>query len=257
MLRIRIIVIFSFLLSMNNIYAQNEEQKSITINMLAGDSIPPYTLPGIDSGAEVDIIRAIFKTKNINVTFTFVPLKRVSSDVDLLKADGSTRMVQNEKNVKGFYTRPYITYQGCVLTLQSVLDYKNISVLENKSIIAFQGASERFGEEFKKMTELNHEYHEMNNQLKQVTLLLSKKTDAIVSDLLITRYFIKQNEQNLNSFKITDREIKCNILLHNSPFPAFFKEQHTVDQFNDGLTEIKKNGVYDKILKQYNVKPGE
>ena len=224
------------------------------IRILEANSIEPYAIQSRepktpDSGAEVDIFNAIFDGTKYNPLFKFVPLFRVSKDVDEERADGSARM--SESTAKGFLTDPYIKYSGCVVTLADKPDIKSFDELKKISLAAFQGASGAFGKEFEKAVKDNKQYKEMNNQQSQIALLTLERVDAIVADLYITRYkqkiISKEDGAPL-------KEVKCAFPLKNDPYQAFFKEKPFVDIFNAGLKKIISNGTYDKILQKYNMK---
>lgn len=223
------------------------------IHILEANSIEPYAIQSKDaqipdSGAELDIFRAVFEGTKYKPQFKFVPLFRVSKDFKSESADGASRM--SEPNLKGFYTDPYIRYTGCVITLKERPDIESKTELQKISIVAFQGASTSFGKEFETNVKNNKQYKEMNNQQSQIVLLTLGRVDAIVADLYITRF----KQKTIAKVEgIAQKEVKCAYQLHNTPYKAFFKEKLLADLFNVGLRKIISNGTYDKILQKYNM----
>jgi polar amino acid transport system substrate-binding protein len=197
--------------------AQNRIKTKITI--LEGDSIEPYAIRGETekepSGIQIDLFNAIFKDSPYKPGFLFVPLYRISTDVDRLKADGATRMFHfGTNNIQGFLSKvPYIKYKGCVVTLESAKQINSMSELSRLSIVGFQGGSISFQSEFSDAIKNNPHYREINNQQSQVALLHLNRVDAIVADIYISeakeRLFAQES-------RVTSKKFKCNIDLHSN-----------------------------------------
>lgn len=232
------------------------ESLKTEILILEGDSIEPYAIKGKNdtepSGIQIDLFNAIFKDSPYKPKFFFVPLYRVSTDVDKLHADGATRMFHfTNKSIEGFFSKePYIKYKGCVVTLATAKNFSSFNDLNRLSIVGFQGASISFSPEAIEAIKKSPEYKEINNQLSQVTLLHLNRVDAIIADIYISEakesFFAQEN-------KVPEKKLKCNIDLHSEPYYAFFKSKNVRDAFDAGFEKIVKDGTYDKIFAKYNV----
>lgn len=228
------------------------------VKILEGNSIPPYADPKTNTGASVEIItRSLILGSNHSikkVEFDFVPLNRISIDIDI-RDDiiGSARNF-SENAKKENFTLHYIRYEDCVITKKDSHKYKNIEDLSTGNISAFQGASKTNGKKFETALEKNKNYHEMNNQQTQFLLLFKRKIDAIIADINIIKKMIElYNTENPNS-TLKKEDIKCAIDINSPPYSAYFKDVKYVKIFNKGLKQLLKNKEYDSILKKYKLK---
>ena len=118
--------------------------------------------------------------------------------------------------------------------------------MKDHSIISFQQANIALGDEFNAMTKVNPEYKEKANQSSQVAMFFLKRTDVIVIDELIFKYY------QLNLKKIpTDQKVVYHDLFDASHYRMAFREKEVRDAFNRGFKKIKKSGRYDEIIKSY------
>ncbi len=242
---------FIFLLFLNlysnSIYAENK------IVLYEGDSLPPYAIPETDSGASVEIIREAFKTQDYLVKFIYVPITKLAEDLDKdPQIDGASRNIFKKADPNKF-SNNYIKFHDCVNTLEENNSIKNMDDLSKSSIIAFQGAKLYLGKKYNDAVSLNRSYREINNPLTQTSQLLLGRINAIVSDIYILNYKIKEFIKMFPDIKIKSDKIKCSIYLNNKPYRAYFKNKKYKDLFDLGLTKIIKNGKYSLILKKYNI----
>jgi polar amino acid transport system substrate-binding protein len=134
----------------------------------------------------------------------------------------------------------FVTYFIFSLQLQSLV----LVDLESGSIIAFQNAKKYLGKEYKDIVSKNPNYKEKANQAQQVQMLFSKRTNIVVSDVNIFNYFAKKDNFDLNLLQYNDIFTK---VIHT----VAFTDEDIRNDFNYGLSVIKKNGTYDKIIKSY------
>ncbi|MBC3862959.1 transporter substrate-binding domain-containing protein [Undibacterium jejuense] len=221
------------------------------IKILEGDNIEPYAIKNnpISQGAEVDIIKAAFRDSDFTPVFVFVPLARVTINFDWPDIAGSARMTEVGK--KGFFTNDYIRYRACFITLDERRSIQEIADMANYSIVAFQGASVSFGEQFFAVTRQSPRYQELNDQVAQLEMLMAQRTDAIVADQYIAQYKLAELTQR---GRVKSGKISCSYEFKNSPYRAFFKNKAVADTFNSGLAKIIQSGEYEQILKRYGLK---
>ena len=216
------------------------------LTLLAGDSIAPYAISTEDRGLELDLIRAALATQGLKVRFQFVPLRRVSSDVEVMGADGATRRV-GVALAGGQMTLPYVAYQTCALVADAEAAPRNLTGLQRLRVLAFQGAALELGAEYAAMAQRNPRYSEINNQRNQIKLLQLGRTDVVVADRLIAQWHWQQlgNPSALH----------CSLPLASAPYAAYFRQAAHAQAFNAGLQRIKADGEYARILARYGVQP--
>lgn len=212
--------------------------------ILAGDNIPPYALPEHDSGAEVELLRAAFATQGITLRFRYVPLRRVSTDLELLQADGTTR---GSATAGHALSQPYIRYQACVLGLSEGPNGTQLGQLGWLRVQAFQGARAELGTEFAAAVRDNPRYSEVNNQRNQLQLLRLGRIDLVVADRQIAAWHWQQLGDA--------RELRCWLPLRSTDYRAQFRRAEDAQAFDAGLRLLRDSGEYQRLLARFGV-PG-
>lgn len=215
--------------------------------MLAGDSVPPYAIAAEDRGAEIDLLRAAMATQGLQLRFAYVPLARVSSDLQALNADGATRHSAAFGLPQGFPSEPYVRYQACVLGRADQPVLRELAQLRRLRVQAFQGARAEMGGEFAAAVGPNPRYSEINNQRSQMNLLLLGRSDAVVADRHIAGWHWRELKAQV--------ELRCWIPLKDQHYAAFFRRAEDAEAFNKGLHQIRTSGEYARILARYGIEP--
>jgi len=222
--------------------------------ILDGDNIEPYSIAGQKnqepSGIQAELFRAIFADSKFAVHFLLVPLYRVSSEINSLHADGSTRM--DESDIAGYRSSPYIAYHACLITTATKRNYKSVKEVKTGRIIGFQHASSSFSQELNDALTGNPNYSEVNDQSKQVFQLLTGHVDAIIADFYIASF--KKELLTAQHPRLQKKNLKCDIDLQGKAYQAFFINKEPAIAFDKGLHQIVEDGTYDKILEKYGVK---
>lgn len=233
MIKIILIVLLSL-----NIFAK---EIKIGVNY----TIPPYIIKESNSGIELDVIREALKVKGHKFTPLYITSERIIRLFQKGKIDGAAT-VNPESGIVGYYSNIVITYHNMVISLrENNLTINTLKDLTNLNIVAFQNAIKYMGREYANVVSKNRNYREKSNQKSQVTLLYQNKTDAIVSDINIFKYY--KNQISIDSSK----EITLHKIFPPTTYKVAFRTKSVRDDFNEGLKEIIKNGLYDKIVKKY------
>ncbi|MFP4486962.1 MAG: substrate-binding periplasmic protein [Campylobacterales bacterium] len=210
---------------------------------------PPFVLVG-GGGISYDIIKESLAYKNHSVKPVYVNIAR---GVEMFRngAVDANSLLQDDGSVEGFYSDFFITYQNCVFTLKnSKVEIKNIEDIKNYHTIGFQNATEYLGSDFGKVAKsADAKYSELADQKKQVLMLFKNRTQAIVMDRQIFRYYraMLESEGQIKD----DKEVVENCLFEPSRYQVIFKDKEIRDDFNEGLKIIRKSGKYDKIIERY------
>jgi len=221
-------------------------------------SIPPYVIKELNSGLELEILRQVFKVNGYTVLPSYLPLARTFMHFQ----EGSIDGVINVKKgmVKGFYTDVVVIFKNYAVSLQErQLEINNIQALSNKSVGAFQRAKSILGTNFHNAVQNNSNYSEWADQSIQLKQLYKYRVEVIVLEQKIFKYYRKKLfDRSLvlgGQYFISQSELRKPVIFHDIFTPseyrfAFISEQ-VRDHFNEGLRLIKKNGVYDNIMKKY------
>jgi polar amino acid transport system substrate-binding protein len=162
--------------------------------------------------------------------------------------DGVLTIKKHYPQVQGtFISDEYITYHNFAVSLKAQnLNINSIADLKDKKVISFQQARFAFGKEFELMAETNPGYKEIADQRNQIGMLFYKRTDVIVIDHRIFKYF---------RTRLKNIPTKQDVTFHKLFFPSFFRsafrEEKIRDVFNKGLKELRSSGRYEEIIRNY------
>ncbi len=216
------------------------------LKLAYGLSTPPYVISKNDSGIELDIVKEAFALSNIRVKPIYVPLARLTKQIELDEIDGSVTIMETLGIKNVYYSNTYITYENIAVSLKkNNLKILSISDLRNKDIITFQNAKIYLGNEFKKAVDQNLNYYEFYDQKKQVKMLFKNRIQVIVLDRNIFDYY---KEHSLEKF---EEEVVIHKIFPVNKYKIAFKDPKIRDKFNRGLKEIKRNGIYESIINKY------
>ncbi|RDH80695.1 MAG: amino acid ABC transporter substrate-binding protein [endosymbiont of Galathealinum brachiosum] len=221
----------------------------ITIGVSA--SIPPYIIKETKQGIELEILQEAFKITGHTINIEFLPFARTFTLLDEKKLDG---IINTKKGMidNVFYTDIAITFQNCVISLakNNYPDFKNISFLKNKDIIAFQRASEILGNEFALITKDNDNYEEVASQRSQVLqFFLERNAEIIIIEENIFKYYRNKAYDIIGNKAHTP--VKYHRIFPPTEYRFAFIDEKIRDDFNTGLKTIKSNGTYSQIIDKY------
>ncbi|MCW3170952.1 substrate-binding periplasmic protein [Shewanella subflava] len=217
------------------------------INIASADSRPPYILPEDRSGLELDIIRSAFADQGIEVNFQFSSRNRQMLHFEQHKVDAIIT-VNQYSGVSGFFSDNYISYQNVAISLaKDDLRIKNIDDLVGLSVVAFLNANNVLGDAFHQMTKKNLSYLEVSPQQKQNKMLYLQRVDVVIADKNVFQY--------LNTLIARDVDVSENLHYHMifpaSDYFASFHDEKLKNSFNQGLKNIRNNGVYQQLQQKY------
>lgn len=215
-----------------------------TIKVAVSVSLAPYVLAESNGGVELQIIREALALKGHDIQLRYPKLKQVPTLYQEGQVDAA--MTINDAFVlEGYFSDDYIKYQNYAITLKrKKLKIDTINDLKNKSIVAFENAKIYLGSDFMYAVE-KAEYREVANQIYQVHLLYSQRTEVVIADKNIFMY-MKNKAKNIN----TKAFLSFHPIFKPSPYKMIFKKESLRNDFNQGLTQLKASGRYQQILAQ-------
>ncbi len=226
---------------------------SNTLTIGVSFAIPPYVIKEIDQGIELEILREAFSVTGHTVQIKYLPLFRTFSQLKAGKIDGVINIKKGMiDNI--FYSDEVITFQNCAISLakKGYPDFRDLSFLRGKYIIAFQRAPTILGEEFAKIASNNDKYEEIAEQDRQVLrFFLERNADFIVMEKQIFNYYRKKALNDKTIGHKAASPVKFHILFPPTHYRFAFKDKKVRDAFNIGLKTIRANKKYFRIIKKY------
>jgi len=228
----------------------DENTQSFTLpqlEMLAGLPKPPFIIEQNGVGLQLELIRQAFKSVEHKVNFTHVPAGRTTNAFEGYKVDGISLLPSNFQHSGIFVSKPYIHYQNVAISLADRhFVFDEISGLEGKSVIAFQNAKKFNGEAYIASVNLSTYYREIADQIQQIELLFSRRTDVIILDVNIFKYFIKTHLDGHYN-----QDFNIHYIFAEREYAAGFRSEQQRDLFDLAIARIKAQGVYQQVLALY------
>jgi polar amino acid transport system substrate-binding protein len=209
---------------------------------------PPYVFEN-DSGIVVDIVRTALGSAGHVVHPVYVPLGRGFEMFAEKQVDGTT-VIQESSGLKAEYSDTFMQYHNFAFALKSRnFSIKTIADLKGRSIIAFQNADKYLGQEFGRMAGANPNYKEIAQQDAQTQLVFMGRTDVAVMDESIFRYY---TNKLISDGKVgKDQEYVAFDIFPPTRYKAAFNDAGIRDDFNKGISAMRKDGRYDAIYRKY------
>jgi len=226
----------------SSVFAAGKELK-----VAVGLALPPYIIQETGVGIEVDILKQALADAGYTVKLIFVPMARIKVALSDGTADAALTITEASGVTSAFYSDSHVSYKNAVITLKSrALKIAGIPDLAKLDLVAFQDALLYLSADYAAMAKGNAKYSELADQQSQVKMLFAGRTDAIIMDINIYKYFKKM---------IKDIDVSQDVVIHEifapSNYKIGFKEKAVCDLFNAGLKKLKSSGKYESIISAY------
>lgn len=219
----------------------------VKLQLLAGLVKPPFIVEQNGRGLQLDIIREALAFSNIDVDFIHMPLARHMNSYRQLMLDGIITLPQGNPSDDIHLSVPYIHYQNVAISItENDFDIEALADLKNKSISAFQNATEFLGETYKDIATNAPYYEEVADQKKQMRNLYELKVEVAIADINIFKFFIKEQTSG-----IYNRAVSIHKIFPERPYVIGFRSDEIRNKFDLGLFNLQQSGRYKAIIEQY------
>jgi len=237
----------AFLICSNLAFAKSN-QKELTIGV---GNFEPFFIQKDNSGLFVDVIRAVYaQLPQYKINFVYMGNNRIARELSLGRIDAAANINTLEKIKEGYLSQPVFRYSDVAVSLknQSII-LNDISELSKYSVASFQGATEFFGKQFKKIMTEKPNYYEHIHMDALLMQLAKNRVHLVIMDENIVTYHLKSSLKNELSFKDLTIHYLFPIPTAHS-FMGFTDQQYRND-FNKALLKIKQSGEYEAIYDAY------
>ncbi|MBT2667598.1 transporter substrate-binding domain-containing protein [Bacillus sp. ISL-4] len=222
----------------------SEAQKVIRV---AGDNnFPPFEYlsdSGIYTGFNVDIMNAISIETGIRFEYYPMPWNEAVQAMRSGRVDAIQGMKYNQEREEIYdFSAPYFTSSQGIFVLKDNMYIRKIEDLKGRKVAVQKGdvASGLLS----KVDRL--QLVETNNQQEAVQLLIDGKVDAFIGNRITGQYFLQKNEQQ-SLIKIVGESLDTT----NYAVAVMPKNKELLTLFNQAISQIKKDGTYEKIEKKW------
>ncbi len=213
-----------------------------------------FKINEIDSGIEIDLIRAALKPYGYTIKPIIVPKVRLALTLKTNEADIAAT-IQGVDGDGLFFSDPYIQFHNhAVSKKKRDIKINTLSDVDKYSFIIWQGGWKNLGAEFEATYKpdangkFRANYTEAHSQLNQARMFWADRAELVIMDKKIFEHFRKllHNEYD------TDEDIVFHDFSKTQTnYSAAFRNQELRNQFNEGLKKIRANGSYQSIIDSY------
>lgn len=214
----------------------------------------PYVIRAADgtlSGLEYELVMLAAGTAGLKPRATVAPFARLSEDFRW----GSVQAfvpANPAMSLPGCISDTVLTYRNMAFSLRS----RGLSIaapadLAGFDVTAFQNAHLLLGVPVAALVRNTERYREVANQMLQVRALFSGRTDVVLAERRIFRYLMQSAEAGVD----TAQPLAEHDIFPPTPYGVAFQRPDDCITFNRGLAAIRRNGMYDEILRRWDSAP--
>lgn len=228
-------------------YETTTSAQECDIKMVAVNWEPYYGATLENGGVITDLVSTAFKRVGYKPSVTYVPWVRALWLAEAAKKDVVLGVYYNEERDKIYhYSNPFFNIEiGFIVPIEKgITTYNSLKDLSNYRIGVNKGWA--YTPEFDAADYLNKD--EGRDQIISIRKFLANRTDIIAISINIFKYEIsKMENHHINEFVVLDPILSKNPLhiMISRLLPDYKK---IINDFNQGMYEIKADGTYDQIL---------
>lgn len=211
---------------------------------------PPYVYEKKDVGLDVEVTQAIFNEMGRSFKSSHSPNQRAWKELELGRIDGMVGVSPEKDHGDLYFSAPILFYDNVAISkAKKKIKLDKISDLKELRFLSFEKAHRYLGPEYEEVMRSVKRDTDVSSQLSQNKLFWSDKVDVIILDLHVFEHYRKQLKSEMNT---TDEVVVHRIFSPKASWRCVvFRDRNVRDEFNKGLTKIKANGTYQKILDKY------
>ena len=221
-----------------------------TLRVGFGANRPPYVMSETHRGIEIDIVSHVLRELGYQVDPVYLTPKELHLNIAENKLDISTNLREKYDFKNLYYSAPYIQYNNVAVSKVSrVKTIRSIAGLAGYRIAAWQLARIDLGPDFKAVAnQLGPYYYEHHNQKEQSRDFWNDKIDILIIDRAIFSWMKKTLSNEVNTEAPVDMAA---IFSEPTEYSVGFRDRSLRDDFNKGLSRLRRSGGYQEIINHY------
>mgnify|MGYP006277399649 CR=1 FL=1 len=220
---------------------------------VAADPWPPFVNEDHEEGGvALAIIREALSRKGYQVELNIMPWARAedgvrSGDYDILPGTWYTESRAEELR----YSEPYATNEvKFIKRADDDFEYNGMDSLSGKTVGVIRDYG--YGDKFSSADNFSREA--APDLMTNIRKLVNGRVDLAIEDELVARFLINEADPSLlDQIEFVDPPYSSNDL-HLTSGHANPRSEAIVEAFNEGLKAMKKDGTFDAIMSENNLK---
>jgi polar amino acid transport system substrate-binding protein len=196
-----------------------------------------------------ELLRDISEKEHFSVEIFKVDFYDLLAGIDKGEYDGilSSVILHDENIEKYIASNPYYRL-GPVLVVSAASNIKSMKDLKGKTIGLIRNSQSI--RSLDKYTSTDFVFYDFEDRDKLIEDVINKKIDGMVLNMMTAHQYINdkmyQNQLKIVTAPLNDAGLR--LIMRND------KEcKRVIIKFNEGLNELKKNGVYNKLLEKWSL----
>jgi polar amino acid transport system substrate-binding protein len=209
---------------------------------------------GVDSGIEIDLIRAALAPFGYTLKPILVPKVRLALIVKTKEADIAAT-IQGIDGDGLFFSDDYIQFHNhAVSKKKNGIKINTLVDVDKYNFIIWQGGWKNLGAEFEASYrpdatgKFRANYNEAHSQLNQARMFWAERAELVIMDKKIFEHFKKLLR---SEYDTSEEVIFHDFSKKQTNYSAVFHNLELRNQFNEGLRRIRANGSYQAIIDSY------
>ena len=213
---------------------------------------PPYTSDRLKPGLEVEIVSAALANEGHSIEVFLLPMRRLQKAVETMGLDAAATVVQDIDG--NHYSSQYIDYQVVAVTkAASGISIKQVTDLREMRVLAWQSAFRQLGPEFFQMfrpsspAAKSKRYTE-HGAPELMAIFWRQKNAVAILDRTVFDWYRKEMAERYT----TGAKVQYHRVFQAVPvYRVAFKNRRHRDEFEKGLSELRRSGEYKKLVVKY------
>ncbi|WP_067211799.1 substrate-binding periplasmic protein [Marinomonas aquimarina] len=215
-------------------------------------SYPPYIIVSEDtqqiSGIDVDVTRAAFASQGVSVEFKTMPWNRVVKSIEQGRILGTLSCSQRPGREEYMYFSDELSAVSRAVVSRKELvtdDITQLLDLSDYSVVTVDGWGMQ-----KQLQSLNIAHQTSPDLSGAIKAVRYRNIDLLYMASYPAQYYVKQLgvEKDL---KVTPLHDELSLSLYVCISSDYPNSDHVLTTVNNGLQQIKENGLYDQIRSRY------
>lgn len=226
-----------------------------TLKVAFGENKPPYIFGegGNLRGIEFDIIKEALLLSGHEMSYSKLPNKRLDLAIRPMNYDLAVGVLNHDPKL--YYSTEYMQVKHYAVAKSSKrINVTSVKDLSKYSVGAWPLAWKYCGEDFKKLFSPDSEGNFPENYFEPLTLERQNRMfwidrfDIAVTNKITFNYYKKSLA---NAVDTSPEVVYYDILVEDVKFVVAFRDQKIRDDFENGLSQLRRNKRYHRIFQSY------
>ncbi|ALS99808.1 substrate-binding periplasmic protein [Lacimicrobium alkaliphilum] len=227
--------------------------QSERLTVAFGIDKPPFVMGQTRTGLEIDIFREALAVRGHDLLVVHLSNNKLQRALEAVPQLDAVTTQKPLPDSPWHFVDEFTYYHNFAISRQTDhLQIEQISDLTNYKVIAFEGAGQFLGPDFRRLfardgSHTRH-YQEIASQRRQMAMFWTGKAEVVVADRTVFDWYRQRMDMQLH----TDEPVSYHDIFPGKTwYGVYFRDAGMARDFAEGLAEIKASGLYDLLYQNY------